>query len=140
MEVGSTPEYSGAAGEVLGTVADPSDADRKIVVVARDAPRFEPSTIEVEAGEVITFEVRNEGGEEHEFVLGDAAYQETHQAEMTDMAGDSHHMSDLESGVSVPPGERKELTWAFPEAGQVLFGCHEPGHYEGGMVGTITVS
>jgi uncharacterized cupredoxin-like copper-binding protein len=28
----------------------------------------------------------------------------------------------------------------FDEPGNVLFACHQPGHYDGGMVGTITMS
>ena len=36
-------------------------------------------------------------------------------------------------------GETMELTWRFGENGIVIFGCHEPGHYAGGMQGQVTV-
>lgn len=31
------------------------------------------------------------------------------------------------------------MTVPFGERGEVLFGCHEPGRYQAGMVGTVTV-
>ncbi len=135
------PVTSGeAAGEVPGSAADPADATREIEIAATDDLRFDPSSVEVEAGEVITFVVHNKGEIEHEFVLGDEAFQSAHEAEMEEMAEDSHRMADTDNGFKLGPGETKEITWEFTEGGEVLFGCHEPGHYEGGMVGTVTVS
>ena len=126
----------GATGSVPGEPADASDSDREIEVEALDELKFEPPSIEVEAGEVVTFVIRNSGSTDHEFVLGDAEYQQEHEAEMAAHGG---HMSDTENAVTLTPGETKEVTWHFSESGEVLFGCHEPGHYEGGMVGRIVV-
>jgi len=56
-----------------------------------------------------------------------------------DMQG-GHEMSRVRNAVTAGPGETAELTWRFDESGDLLFGCHEPGHYDGGMVGQITVS
>ncbi|MFN2526282.1 MAG: plastocyanin/azurin family copper-binding protein [Actinomycetota bacterium] len=131
------PEATHAmTGEVPGTAGDPVDADRTVRVVASDALAFKPASIRVGEGEIITFVIRNRGKIEHEFVLGDRAYQEMHEADMQE----GHPMMDTTNAVSLAPGEKKELTWTFSESGEVLFGCHQPGHYEGGMVGTITVS
>ncbi len=58
------------AGEVPGTSAQPSEAERRITVVALDDLPFDPQEIEVDAGEVVTFVVKNKGKAEHEFVLG----------------------------------------------------------------------
>ena len=124
------------AGEVPGTSAQPSEAETRVTVVALDDLRFDPQQIEVEAGEVVTFVVQNKGKAEHEFVLGDADYQEQHEGDMQD----GHEMSRVRNAVTARPGETVELTWRFDEPGEVLFGCHEPGHYDGGMVGQITVS
>lgn len=135
-------ESEAGEGEVLGAPADAADADRKVDVEASDDLRFDPSSLEVESGEVITFVVQNTGEADHEFVLGDAAYQEAHEEEtaedhdMMNMDGDA---SGGDNAITVGPGETKELTWEFDETGEVLFGCHEPGHYEGGMVGTIKI-
>lgn len=122
-------------GEVPGEAADASEADMEIVVLASDELKFDPDTIDVKAGDVVTFVVRNEGEADHEFILGDEAYQEAHEKDME--AGDE--MGDTGNAVTVAGGETKELTWKFTETGSVLFGCHEPGHYDAGMVGTINV-
>ena len=87
-------------------------------------------------GEVVTFGVRNDGDNAHEFVLGDDNYQASHEV---DMAG-GDHMMDTDNAVSVGPGETKQVTWRFTNPGEVMFGCHEPGHYDGGMVGTTSVN
>ena len=130
-------DNAAAQGEVPGSEADASEADTEIVVTATDDLKFDPETIEVKAGEVVTFVVRNEGSNVHEFVLGDAAYQEMHEKEVEEMAG--HEMAEMANAVTVEPGETKELTWKFTEPASLQFACHEPGHYEGGMVGTIDV-
>jgi uncharacterized cupredoxin-like copper-binding protein len=84
----------------------------------------------------VTFVVRNVGDIDHEFVLGDDAYQDMHEG---DMEESGHPMDGMRNAIVVEPGESAELTWSFDEAGEVLYGCHEPGHYEGGMVGKIEV-
>lgn len=40
---------------------------------------------------------------------------------------------------TIPAGETVELTWTFGDEGIVLIGCHQPGHYDAGMTGRITV-
>ena len=125
------------APKALGEPADESEADRSIDVATLDALKFEPNRIEVAAGEVVTFVVKNQGALVHEFVLGNAKLQKEHAKEMSKGRA---KMEDSESAIRVPPSETKRLTWRFTEAGsQVLYGCHEPGHYDGGMVGTIVV-
>lgn len=120
-------------GTVPGEPADPSDAATTIEVKALDQLRFDPATIDVSSGDVVTFVVTNEGDTDHEFVLGDASYQEAH-------GGDMEHDMSMGNAISVAPGETEELTWRFTGAGEVLYGCHEAGHYDGGMVGTIEVT
>jgi uncharacterized cupredoxin-like copper-binding protein len=46
---------------------------------------------------------------------------------------------DLPDSVTLQPGETKQLTWRFSDGGTFEYACHEPGHYEGGMRGQITV-
>ncbi len=48
-------------------------------------------------------------------------------------------MHDEDNVVMLQPGETKELTWNFTESGTFLIGCHQPGHYAGGMKATIDV-
>jgi uncharacterized cupredoxin-like copper-binding protein len=134
---GNDSESMDHGGSVPGAAADPSDTDRQVKVVAFDDLRFDPESIQVSAGEVVTFIVRNEGDTDHEFVLGDETYQDMH---AEDMAEGGEHMMGMDNAVTVGPGETEELTWRFDETGEVLYGCHEPGHYDGGMVGTIEIS
>lgn len=130
--------HSAAPGlGALGHVASPDDADREVRVETMDTMRFGPPDIEVEVGETITFVIVNTGSVIHEFVLGDEGAQTGH-AEHMESEGGNGMVHDEPNAVSVEPGQTKELTWMFTEAGTTLYGCHEPGHYSAGMVGEIT--
>jgi plastocyanin len=52
-------------GTVPGGAADPGQATREIVVEASDDLRFDPASIEVEVGDVLTFVVHNVGKIDH---------------------------------------------------------------------------
>lgn len=120
----------------LGEPADAADAERTIHITASDQLVFNPDAIEVNADETVTFEIENTGSVDHEFVLGSAEFQVQHEEEMQ---GGEMSM-DEPNEVEVPAGETATLTWHFTETGTTEFGCHEPGHFPAGMVGTITVS
>lgn len=120
----------------FGEPADAADADRTVEITASDDLTFDPSEITVSPGEVITFRVINDGQIPHDFVLGDEAAQDEHEEEMAEMEDMEH---DEPNTLSVAAGETKELTWKFGEDGTVIFGCHQPGHYDGGMLGHVTV-
>jgi uncharacterized cupredoxin-like copper-binding protein len=107
-----------------------------IEITTTDNLVFEPANFEVAAGEVVTFKLINEGSLVHDFTLGDQSTQDEHEAEMAEMNGMAH---DEPNVVTIPAGETAELTWEFDEAGTVLIGCHQPGHYAAGMTGEITV-
>lgn len=122
------------------TFGDPMAASgeaRVIEVTASDDFKFDPSSITIEEGETITFRVTNVGVISHEFILGGAEMQEEHEAEMAEMAGQS--MTDEPNAIEVEPGDTKEMTWHMTQTGEIIFGCHQPGHYAAGMKGTITV-
>ncbi len=118
----------------FGAPADPADATRTIDVVLTEFA-FDPSTIKVSDGEVVTFRLRNEGTVEHDFTIGDQETQDEHDAEMAEATPGEEHMADP-NAVTVEPGETAELTWRFENVeGEIQFGCHVPGHYAAGMVG-----
>jgi len=98
---------------------------------------FEPASISVGTGEVVTFVVSNEGQADHEFTLGDAAMQEEHAAAMAHMPEGMGH--DLPNSLVLQPGETKQLTWRFGHAGTLEYACHEPSHYGAGMRGHLKV-
>lgn len=123
----------------FGEPADAADADRVIEMTAHDDFSFDPDQITVTAGETITFRVTNVGNLPHDFTLGDEAAQDEHEEEMAEMAENGEMAHDEPNVLSLPPGETHELAWHFTEPGTVLIGCHEIGHYAGGMMATITV-
>lgn len=120
----------------FGSPGDPAAVDRTIEIAALDSLAFEPAELTVTAGETVTFRVVNDGSLVHDFTLGDQAVQDEHEAEMAEMEGMAHDQPNV---VTIPVGETVDLTWTFTEAGTVLIGCHQPGHYAGGMRGQVTV-
>lgn len=137
MDMASMDEHADAFG--FGEPADASQADRTVEVVASDDFAYDPELVEVQAGETVTFRVQNTGQIVHEFVLGDEHEQDEHEQEMSAMSP-GMVMHEEPNAISIEPGETEEITWTFTGAGEVLYGCHEPGHYDAGMVGVITVS
>ncbi len=123
----------------FGDPMEAADATRVIEITANDDLTFSPASVTVTEGETVTFRVTNVGAIDHDFTLGDAHMQEEHEAEMAEMAGSDMSMHDEPNAFVIKPGETKEMTWHMTASGEVLFGCHQPGHYAAGMVGTITV-
>lgn len=113
-----------------------SAAAQRIEVKLTDALRMEPAEMTVRVGQPVTFVLMNTGATDHEFYLGDEAMQ----AEQEQMMQSGEMVHDTANGVSLKPGETKEFTFTFDEAGQTLAGCHFAGHYAGGMKATITVT
>lgn len=129
----------GEAESAFGTPADSADATRTIEVRTSDELAFEPAEVTAEEGETVTFRVINEGNLPHDFVIGDEAAQEQHAEEMA-ASDEGMEMEGDANAISVPAGETADLTWTFDGATEgILYGCHEPGHYEAGMVGSIVV-
>jgi uncharacterized cupredoxin-like copper-binding protein len=131
------------AGFAFGRPADASDADRTVEISTGNELVFDPAEVTVARGETITFVITNDGDLMHDFVIGDEAAQEDHAEEMAAseeemaMEGGQHGGANA---VSVPAGETVELTWVFDgETDGLLYGCHQAGHYEAGMVGEIIV-
>lgn len=132
---GSTP--SPAAPSASPPAAESaSPAAQRIEVQLTDAFKMEPAELTLKAGLPVTFVVTNTGAIQHEFFLGDEAAQNEHEQEM--MSGGM--AMDEPDGIVLKAGETKELTHTFMTAGTSIAGCHEPGHYGGGMKATITVT
>lgn len=132
---GSTtaPSSAASASPTSGASA-PVEATR-IEVQLTDELKIEPAEMTVPAGVPVTFVVTNTGAIDHEFFLGDEAAQAEHEQEMQ-ADGMAH---DEEMGIGVDPGQTKELTVTFPEAGSILAGCHVAGHYAGGMKASVQI-
>jgi uncharacterized cupredoxin-like copper-binding protein len=124
----------------FGEPALATEATRVIEISANDDFTFDPDEIVVTEGEVITLKVTNDGKIPHDFVLGDIATQDEHEEEMQDMTGDDSMAHEEPNAFVIDPGETKEMTWHMTESGEIIMGCHQPGHYVAGMKGTIDVS
>ncbi len=141
MDMGTDAE-SEPEEYTFGVPMEASEASRVIEIIAKDNFSFNPKSIDVKSGEIITFRVSNPGVLAHDFTLGDGATQVEHEAEMAEMAEMTGTMAPHDEGntMSVPAGETKELTWMFTGSDNLLFACHVPGHYAKGMVGTVAMS
>lgn len=108
---------------------------RTVEVEMRDIA-FAPTSVDVRAGEKVRFVFKNTGQVVHDAFIGDQAAQDAHEKEMREGNGDNGGSSDA---VSVKPGKTASLTYTFDRPGQILLGCHQPGHYTGGMKADINI-
>ena len=130
-------DYSKAEEMPFGKAADPAKAGRTVKVAMGDTMRFAPARITVKRGETVRFVARNDGKLMHEMVLGTRADLEAHAEMMRKHPGMEH---DEPYMLHVPPGKSGQMGWRFTKAGEFLYGCLVPGHFEAGMVGTIIVT
>ena len=101
-----------------------------------DRMRFVPDRVSVKRGETIRFVVHNAGKVKHELVLGTRAELKAHAALMRKFPEMEHTDPNR---LSVDPGKTGTLVWQFTRAGTFDFACLQPGHFEAGMRGKITV-
>jgi uncharacterized cupredoxin-like copper-binding protein len=99
---------------------------------------FEPSGIDVSAGETVTFVVTNTGQEVHEFTLGNAAMQQEHAEAMAHMPAGMAH--DTPNSITLEPRETEQLTWRFGDTATLEYACHQPDHYQAGMRGEVMIT
>ena len=132
----AAPPSASSAATSRSAAASPAQV-QTIAVKLTDALQIEPAQMSVKAGEPVKFVVSNSGATDHEFFLGDAAAQDAHEQEMMSMGGMMH---DDANGISVKPGETKELTFTFPSAGAFIAGCHVNSHYATGMKASIAAA
>ncbi len=111
-----------ALGFVPGTKANP----RSVEITTDDELTFFPNVITVAEGETVTFAITNTGKAAHEFMLGPAA----------DAMADKEGTPEV---ADILAGETKSLSFTFDGPGPYAFACHEPGHFEAGMLGYIVV-
>lgn len=150
VAVAGLPACGADAGDRLASGSSPG-GERTIQIEMRDNA-FVPGEIEVTAGETVRLVFRNQGTVTHDALLGDAAAQQEHEAEMraaTEAEG-MHGMEGMEHGATggeaaeraivVEPGETGELSYTAAAGDELLVGCHEPGHYDAGMTLAVEVT
>ena len=123
--------------DAIGVAGDPAKATRTVNVGMTDAMRFTPSTLKVRQGETVHFVVKNAGALKHEFVLGTEKELKEHYELMKKFPEMEHSDPNM---VTVAPGHTGEVVWQFTRSGKVDFACLQPGHYDAGMKGAVTVA
>ncbi len=125
------------ADDAIGRPGDAARATRTVHVDMTDAMRFNPASIQVRQGETVRFVVKNSGVLRHELVLGTQKELQAHYEAMKKNPGMEHADPNM---VTVAPGQSGDLVWRFTRAGTVDFACLQPGHYEAGMKGAVSVA
>lgn len=120
----------------FGVPAQAQEVRHTIAIEMRDTLRYTPDKITVKRGQAVKFLVSNSGQLKHELVLGSMAELKEHNALMQKFPGMEH---DEPSMLSLAPGQKGEINWRFTQPGKFYYGCLVPGHFEGGMIGEITV-
>lgn len=119
-----------------GIAGDAKDARRTVVVKMTDNMRFTPDKMQVKLGETVRFQAVNDGKVMHEFVIGTKKNNGEHAEFMIKFPNMEH---DEPYMAHVKPGQKGEIVWQFNRAGSFEFACLIAGHYQAGMVGTLTV-
>ena len=127
-----------AAGLLAVTLAACSPASggepgEQTVRVRLHYSRFHPQAFAFEAGTTVTFVVENADPIDHEFILGDEGVQLAHER------GTEAYHPPRPGEMTVPAGEIATTTYRFTEAGELIIGCHLPGHYAYGMRALVRV-
>ena len=123
--------------EAIGKPGVAAKVSRTIKVDMTDAMRFSASNIAVKQGETIRFIASNSGKVKHEMVLGTEKELKEHYEVMKKNPEMEHADANM---VTVAPGKSGEIIWQFTKAGKVDFACLQPGHYDAGMKGAVSVA
>lgn len=121
----------------IGQPGQVANVSRTVKVDMTDNMRFTSADIAVKQGETIRFLVTNSGKIKHEMVLGTPKELKEHYAMMMKMPEMEHADANM---VTVEPGKTGEVIWQFAKSGKVDFACLQPGHYDAGMKGLVTVA
>ena len=130
-------------GDDDGDDTSAGDGDARTVEIDMVDIAFEPDSLEVRTGETVRFLFTNSGEIDHDAFIGDTEAQAEHEMEMNEGDDDGHgggHGEEPDDAVTVEPGDTGELTYTFHDAGSFEIGCHQPGHYEGGMKVDVEVA
>jgi uncharacterized cupredoxin-like copper-binding protein len=147
LSTGAALAGPGAAGHGHGHDDDtaygkPGDSKKparliQISMGERDGKmQFIPDRIEVRRGEQVKFQLRNNGELDHELVLATLEENLKHAIEMQKNPDMEH---DDPNAKRLAPKKTGEIVWQFTKAGEFQFACLLPGHFEAGMVGSVTV-
>ncbi|MBX9793181.1 MAG: cupredoxin family protein [Burkholderiaceae bacterium] len=133
-------DHAGGHGhddEAIGKPGVAAKATRTVQIDMTDTMRFSPASVSVKQGETVRFVVKNSGQVKHEMVLGTEKELREHYEVMKKNPEMEHADENM---VTVAPGKAGEIVWQFTKAGKIDFACLQPGHYDAGMKGAVTVA
>ena len=119
---------------VMPACAGATASTDDVVRVRIEHSTFIPSSIHVERGATVQFEIVNDDPIDHEFIIGDTRVQTRHER------GAHTNHGKIPGEVSVPAGATATTTYEFRRPGKLIIGCHLPAHYEYGMKARVTVA
>ncbi len=136
------PIDTATARTPIDTATPSADSDiRNVVIELDDSRRIEPANWQARQGEALRLIVVNTGQATHELAVGPARDIAAHANSMIESGSGKHDHGNAIAikAVSVEPGKTATLLYTFDEPGEWAMACFEPGHYEGGMKGTVEV-
>jgi uncharacterized cupredoxin-like copper-binding protein len=117
------PEPNSSTTQPVAAVQNGVDITLADMVIQPEATTFK-------VGVPYTFVITNHGASIHEFVI--------------EHAGDVDKPIEFSGGVAeaadIIPGSTATMTFTFTAPGKYQFACHQPGHFEAGMVAQVDVS
>ena len=137
MAAGAADGHAHSKTSPIGVAGTLGKVTRTVKVDMTDAMRFVPASVTVSQGETVRFVVSNSGKLKHEFVLGTEKELKEHYEVMKKFPEMEHADPNM---VTVAPGKSGEVIWQFTKAGKVDIGCLQPGHYDAGMKGAVSVA
>lgn len=134
----ATGSHSGGHGDdAIGKPGLVSKVTRTVQIEMSDNMRFDAAAVTAKQGETIRFAIKNSGSVKHEMVLGTEKDLKDHYELMKKNPEMEHAESNM---VTLATGKTGEIIWQFTKAGKVDFACLQPGHYDAGMKGIVTVA
>jgi hypothetical protein len=94
----------------------------------------------IPSGTIVALQFTNSGVVDHEAVVGDQNVQNEAELAMASMAAGSEGHGHAAPSITVKPGETGMLVVHFDEPGDLIIGCHIPGHWDAGMHSAMTVA
>lgn len=128
--------HGGNSNDAVGKPGVAAKNTRTINVEMTDGMRFSPADISVKQGETVRFLVKNAGQLKHELVLGTPQDLKAHYEIMKKNPEMEHADANM---ITLAAGKSGEIVWQFTKAGMVDFACLQPGHYDAGMKGAVSV-
>ena len=145
--------------KMIGEKGKLSEISRTIEIKMYDN-YFEPNVLNIKKGETIKFIVYNYGELVHEFNIATKEMHIKHQPEMMkmveheilladridkekmkEMAKKDHSMAHFHSNsVLLEPNEIGEIIWKFSTTANLEAACNVPGHYQDGMISTVSLN